>query len=426
MRKIFIALPLVLLACRDWDKAYEAALVSETGGSSGGGGGGSAQTGGGGPTAGGGSGSDLDGGVGGGGEALGGGAGETGGGGDEAGGGGGGTVGGGGGNAMGGGGETGGGGAGAVGGGNAMGGGIGGGGEIDAGICGGAWCLYSQAENGGFLSTQGAWARSPDDAWVTSFGSRLLHWDGVRWSRVDIGDFDVVSDAIWGFSSDNVFVGANNGFSYRGPPFSSQNQISGALPGASIVAIHGLADGGSIYAAGEDWDLYRYDGTAWVRSDAGTPPNPVPILRGLAVVSDNDIWAAGSYGTILHNDGTGWQRMDAGITDHIRRAWANSSDDVWFVGINGVVVRWNGTTFNDSYCPSCNDIWGLWGRGPNDMWLADDTGALVHWDGGSFSSSISSHSINSNRIGLWGAGDRDLFLSTPFADGGYGAMHFRR
>lgn len=152
----------------------------------------------------------------------------------------------------------------------------------------------------------------------------------------------------------------------------------------------------------------------------------MPSLRALAVVADNDIWSGGTAGLVMHNDGTGWLRVDAGVTENLRRAWANGPNDVWFVGQNGLVLRWNGTTFAKTFCLTCNDIWGVWGQGPNDMWLADDTGSLVHWDGGSFSPSIAPPRSDSLPVGLFGAGDNDLFLSTSFGDGGFGVLHFRR
>ncbi len=308
-------------------------------------------------------------------------------------------------------------------GGGSGGGGGGGSGPVDAGFCGGNWCVYSRGGTGVFTTTQGLWAASPDDAWLTSFGSRLLHWNGVSWQKVNITDFSVTSSAVWGLGA-TVFVGADNGYSYRGPPFTSATSIAGA-PVATLVAINGLPDGGSIYASGIEWDIYRYDGTQWVPSDAGPPPAPVPTLRGLAVLAANDIWSAGSYGTVLHNDGTGWQRVDSGVTDNIRRAFATGPNDVWFVGQNGLVLRWNGTGFTKTFCPTADDIWGVWGRGPNDMWLADSSGALVHWDGGSFSTSIAPAHADT-AIGLSGAGDWDLFVSTIFDDAGYGVLHYRR
>jgi hypothetical protein len=61
------------------------------------------------------------------------------------------------------------------------------------------------------------------------------------------------------------------------------------------------------------------------------------------------------------------------------------------------------------------------------MWLADDVGGLFHFDGGEYSPSINPvPGPGVHNTGLWGAGDRDLFMSAAFEDGGYGVLHFRR
>ena len=79
-------------------------------------------------------------------------------------------------------------------------------------------------------------------------------------------------------------------------------------------------------------------------------------------------------------------------------------------------------------CASCGDIWGLWGRATDNMWLLGSNNSLVHWDGQAFTRvpGIEPSADPSYGAGLWGAGDNDLFLVTHFADGGSGALHYRR
>jgi hypothetical protein len=297
---------------------------------------------------------------------------------------------------------------------------------VDAGPCGGAWCLFSQTGNSDFEVTQGVFATGPDDAWATSYGSHLLHWNGSVWSMVSIADFDVIGYALWGTGPSDVLLGGDNGHNYRGPPFGPSTQIAGAAS-TTLVSVHGLTDGGSIHVGSDDGQLFRYDGGAWEPVDLGSSaPGAAVALRAIAVVAPDDVWVAGTGGTILHGTGAGWSRLDAGVTENLRRAWANGPGDVWFVGQAGRIVRWNGSDLVKSYCLSCGDLWGLWGRSSNDMWLADDMGALVHFDGGGFSPSINPVPGPQRTPGLWGAGDRDLFLSAAFDDGGYGVLHFRR
>ena len=238
----------------------------------------------------------------------------------------------------------------------------------------------------------------------------------------------MIPSAVWGFASNRVFLGGDNGESWRGPPFgSSQALMSTGFKG--FQTIHGLPDGGSVFATA-DWAVLRLDGTSWTEMDAGPRIPSNGLLRGLAVVSETELWAAGTGGAVLHSGTAGveWDRIDAGATENIRRVWANGPNDVWFIGQSGLVLRWNGTTFTKDYCPVCGDLWGIWGTGPDDVWLADSDGQLIYWDGGSYTPLANSPTSASSiyPMGLWGAGDRDLFMSINLPDGGGGALHYRR
>ncbi len=315
--------------------------------------------------------------------------------------------------------------------GGATGGGTGGStgdGGVDAGICGGQWCLFGSGSAGAFPATQGVWASGPNDAWVTAWGAQVLHWNGVIWSKASTSAANPETNAVWGTSSTRVFVGGANGTAYLGPPFTPTKEL--VVPGfASLIGIHGLADGGSIYATGRDRELFRYDGTQWAQLDAGLPLVAKQGWRALAVVSETDIWVGGALGVVMHSgDGVSWTRVDTGITEDLHRAFANGPQDVWFVGTGGLILRWNGATFDKPTCSACGNLWGVWGRGSNDMWLLDSDNTLVHWDGQTFTPvpGIEPSADPSFGAGLWGFGDNDLFLATHFADGGSGALHYRR
>jgi hypothetical protein len=61
------------------------------------------------------------------------------------------------------------------------------------------------------------WANSPTDVWCTSAGDwdkSIAHFDGIKWSSYGVsGLFNLSS--IYGFSSDNIFIGADNGSIWR-------------------------------------------------------------------------------------------------------------------------------------------------------------------------------------------------------------------
>jgi hypothetical protein len=396
-------------ACLDFDDAYDECQkhpTCSTDGGSGGGAGGSGGSGGGGEGGSGGGSGGAGGGSGGGAGGSGGGSGGSGGG------------------AGGGAGGGSGGGAGGSGGGSG-----GGGGTVDAGFCGGNWCLASSGNSGVFEMTDGMFASAPDRAWATSYGAKLIFWNGSGWGAFNLAGSDPIF-GVWGYPPNNVITVGQNGES-----FAIAGSASAPVAGIgfrTMRAVHGLEDGGSIFAAGEYAKIFRLAGSNWVMAhDGGADVLATPTLRGLWMLAANDGFASGAAGTLLRYNGATWTAVTGlpGITNqNLNRIWASGVDDVWVVGQFGVVLHYDGATWSRrDYTGVVNSLWGVWGTGTGEVYVAGSFGTLAHWQGDGGWKSIPTGVTSEALISLWGAGQFDLFTTPAFLpDGGNGPLHFRR
>lgn len=285
----------------------------------------------------------------------------------------------------------------------------------------GTWAVAGALD--GVAVLRGVWAWSPEEAWVTAWAPYLEQWDGVSWKGVRTENPSGYCYSVWGYSAVDFFVGCTHGVWLKGPaltPVESSDQSR------VLYGLHGLPDGGSIYAVGNESSIYRYDGFDFVKVDAGLEPAEPLSFNSVAVVAENDIWVAGLGGAIVHGDGASWTRVDAGVTQEIRRVWANGPHDVWFAGFGGLVLRWTGAEFErPSFCALCGDLYGAWGSAADDMWFGDSVGRLVHWDGQALGKSISPSNL-SFVFGVGGVGQHDLFVSGELLNGQGTVIHFHR
>jgi len=256
-----------------------------------------------------------------------------------------------------------------------------------AGICSAdRWCWAHPRPTG--IKLNRLWGTSPSDVWAVGEGGTILHFDGVRWSRIASGTTD------------------------------------------SLVAIGGRA-AGDAWAIGSGRTLLRLSGGAW-------QPVALPELENeeeladLLVLPNGEAWIVGgstkkslanedivSRCLIGHTDGGAagaWKLDEESECGPLGRVWGASPDDVWADG--GDVVHWNGRylTVNPKQKPapivgrhgyasgwkltldwggggigplvdphrpntSPGDARDFWAWGPDDVWAISKDGGLMHFDG---------------------------------------------
>ena len=190
---------------------------------------------------------------------------------------------------------------------------------------GSQWTLVSP-NDGGNSAIQGIKAIAPNNVWAVGTGpdnywpyhekSLILHWDGTRWSRIYVPNYQD-RNYLLGISgpaaNDLWVVGYNvndmNGnaqamaFHYDGSGWSPVT-IGSHGPGESAYAAVAALPGGDVWTAGNYHPFSgaaantltdHYDGAQFSEVISVTPNTGVQTLNGAAARGPNDVWAVGSY-----------------------------------------------------------------------------------------------------------------------------------
>lgn len=245
----------------------------------------------------------------------------------------------------------------------------------------------------------------PSDAWTTwtcgpcPAGSKphanlLQHWNGQRWSQVELPSqlrYPTVIDSLqassarnlWAFASgDRAVVFNGSGWSVKKLPSWVERPISGddvALGSAVFSAANVWAF--SLQAASDPTLAGHYSGGSWHKVDLPIVPNQV---QGLA---PDDIWLSGfdknnGPRTLAHWDGASWQTVSypkaaGGATLIPEGLAALGAKSVWLIGevfaksgkVSFELLHWTGKWSTVSIPASIGEASQLAADGDGRLWL---------------------------------------------------------
>ncbi len=156
----------------------------------------------------------------------------------------------------------------------------------------GVWTRVDDPALPAELNLYKAWGSGPDDVWLVGEGTVTVHWDGVGFTRADLGQRDLL-------------------FTVHG------------RAGGPVIAVGGVGSG-LVYALGAG---------GWVAED----PAGVIGLNGVAVRPDGLALASGARGALVLRDLAGrWFRLrpqpDAVGARTLHAVWHGPDDSTWAVG----------------------------------------------------------------------------------------------
>ncbi len=160
---------------------------------------------------------------------------------------------------------------------------------------------------------------------------------------------------------------------------------------SAFMAIHGTS-GTDVWAVGADDGqgplALHYDGSAWVRHDAG--------VRGdfwwVHALAEDDVYFAGSDSHVVHFDGEDFRRIRTpGLGKHIVfGVWAAGEDDIYAVGAvgtrHGFIWHYDGDEFVELTVPQevaltgSNDVppfFKVSGTSSDDVWVVGGEGTVL-------------------------------------------------
>jgi hypothetical protein len=152
------------------------------------------------------------------------------------------------------------------------------------------------------------------------------------WEQIPLPEGTQSIRAIWGSSSDNLYV-ASGSILHQSGSSAWQQELRGG-GGGGIVTVSG-SSATNLYAAG-------YLGVSHSNGDGTWTPVSLPLLKGdgpscLFTYDDATTFVGGTASGVYVSDASGtWTLIGVGTGGSHRAIWAPSRDEVYVVGLDGV------------------------------------------------------------------------------------------
>jgi hypothetical protein len=131
--------------------------------------------------------------------------------------------------------------------------------------------VWTNMDSGTFQQLSAIWGTSSNNVYVAGNGGTIINFDGDSWNPIDIGTTTPDFRDIWGTAPDNVYATGHGGtYQYDGNQWSKVNSITTLDPGHTIVSIWASSPT-NIYAVatldnkvfysnnGNDWEVVLND-----------------------------------------------------------------------------------------------------------------------------------------------------------------------
>jgi len=150
-------------------------------------------------------------------------------------------------------------------------------------------------------------------------------------------------------------------------------------------------------------------------SDDGFCPTALPpneTVKGLWGDGAGVLWAATEEGDVLRWDGTAWS-VHASNLGQLTSIWGSSPTDIWVGGSDGIqhgtgdssaAVTFTSVTLPGEWLPPVQKIWG---PAPNDVWAVlcygfADAGYVFHFDGSTWALDDAATNTGAGFTQIWG------------------------
>lgn len=297
---------------------------------------------------------------------------------------------------------------------------------LPLGVCSpDGWCWRNPLPQG--EPANAVWGTSSDNVWVAANAGTLVQWDGKQWNSDSPNTTTYDLMGVWSPGNGEVWAVTRSGTIQHWDPM---NKMWGAISPFGIddttaPDLFGIWGSGpsDIWVVGDlvpgalHGTLLHYDGTNW------NPDNSAPAVPLYAVwgANQDDVWVMGGrFGTgpvALHNTGSStggadWMQVTSGVPsgENLRGVFGTSSMDVWAVGDDGMVIHWDGTTWTQLMISGAfGEFTSVWSGAMNDVWIAGAGAALYHALDGMTFYPVSLPS-QENFTGVWGGNVQDAWV----------------
>ena len=202
---------------------------------------------------------------------------------------------------------------------------------------------------------------------------------GGNRSWIDMGEAGSASNLLTSLASNgtNLYAAGDDGQVYRYDGTSWKD--TGGPAGGNIDCL--VCGGTNLYAGTEGPGVYRYDGSTW--TDISRPRDMYPSVICLAW-NGTYLYAGGSSDLVYCYDGNSWtdtggpgSRLGGG-EGYVHSLTCNSTN--LYAGVeNGLVYRYDGTSWTDTGGPALGpDSWPYGAEAPGGVWSLSSNGTSLY------------------------------------------------
>lgn len=238
---------------------------------------------------------------------------------------------------------------------------------------------------------------SENDAWASSAGDGLYHWDGTTWSKEPGTEAMGNMMSGWGGIS---MLSATEGWAVKwgyiwhysdGRWIDARNRIA---DGTGDIQLFGL----TMVSANDGWAvglggvIMRYDGKVWKKVEspvASRYPHQAVGLTAVSMVSSDEGWSVGTSNldgrvksVILHYVGGRWTLTDDDMDADLKTLAMVSPSEGWAATVTtGAVLHYHDGHWTVAHVPGDSAIQHLSMDSPEDGWALTFNGLLRYHDG---------------------------------------------
>lgn len=210
----------------------------------------------------------------------------------------------------------------------------------------------------------------PSDVWVTGRNA-ILHWDGSRFTPLALpSTADETYEDVWPSAANDVwFVSTTRLNRWDGSKFT-------AVPLAAGEYLHAAWGSGpsDLWVAGMAGRLLRVTGATAAADPFGFEGLRISRMGGFG----SDVWAVAPKGKVFRYDGSAWTSQRIPVPSNLLSVWARSASEVWATSDDGKIFHWDGATWTSVWTPAFLEIFGIWGSG-NTVWAVGRDGVLMQY-----------------------------------------------
>ncbi len=247
------------------------------------------------------------------------------------------------------------------------------------------------------------WGSSPVDVWAVGQGGGLdqtiWHFDGTNWKTDGISR-RISPVSIYGFSSNDIWLGGNSGLIWHYNGFDWEEKLSltplSTWGYSSFYVVYGNSSN-DLYAAGfvdstrisqeEVGIIFHYDGFDWKRLNIAV--KGMHFLQMRKSTHDSNYYLLGSTinadwsdsAKLFSFDGKNLKEIYQGLFNNYRGAGLELINNKVYFGIDSGVYTYDGSKFNLQFSVNnSNFTQGVAGRNEKDIFLSMWDG-IAHYNG---------------------------------------------